>query len=355
VDATHTAPALVPVPAVAPLHLTIDGDEVTVTGSVKGNEVHRSVLPRPWVWSRRAGGYVLPRSLTPMTRASRVDQLKAACARAGVPLEVDDTGVVMSEQDRRDARTVRLEARADRHEIGAARAESESTARWEAFRQIQHGIPLGQPILVGHHSERRHRRDLARMDAHLEASVMAGRVAEMRASRAENLRRYLERGDSPVTIGNRIKASEAEIRRLTRSLERHYVAVRLIAQGDVSAADRYGIRPSDPAWVDRQRAERVRLAAAVRLDRAAVKALQESGAVAVYSRDTIAKGDYVRVIGNQWRRVVRVNAKSVSVDTGYSWTDTVEYHKIRGHRSADPVPVQSPEPAEDDTPVDVLF
>ena len=95
-DATHTAPALVPVPAVAPLHLTIDGDEVTVTGSVKGNEVHRSVLPRPWVWSRRAGGYVLPRSLTPMTRASRVDQFKAACDRAGVPLDIEDTGTVQS-------------------------------------------------------------------------------------------------------------------------------------------------------------------------------------------------------------------------------------------------------------------
>lgn len=342
-------------PMAGPLTLTIDGDEVTVTGSVKGNETHRSVLPRPWVWSRRAGGYVLPRSLTPMTRASRVDQFKAACDRAGVPLDIEDTGTVQSEQERRQARAARLEHRAEGHERAAVKAAAESEARWDAFRGIADGIPLGQPILVGHHSERRHRRDIARMDGHLRKSFEANRVAELRAARAENLRRHLERGDSLVTIGNRIKTSEAEIRRLTRSLERHYLAVRLIAQGKAAAADRYGIRPSDPTWVDRQRAERVRLAAAVRLDRAAVKALQESGAVAVYSRDTIAKGDYVRVIGNQWRRVVRVNAKSVSVDTGYSWTDTVEYHKIRGHRSADPVPVQSPEPAEDDTPVDVLF
>ncbi|WP_132290495.1 DUF3560 domain-containing protein [Kribbella sp. VKM Ac-2568] len=33
-----------------------------------------------------------------------------------------------------------------------------------ARRQISDHIPLGQPILVGHHSERRHRRDIERMD-----------------------------------------------------------------------------------------------------------------------------------------------------------------------------------------------
>ncbi|MBM4498351.1 hypothetical protein GS469_06375 [Rhodococcus hoagii] len=38
----------------------------------------------------------------------------------------------------------------------------------------------------------------------------------------------------------------------------------------------------------------------------------------------VTPGDLVKVCG-QWRKVKRVNPKSVSVETGYSWTDTVKY------------------------------
>lgn len=317
------------------LTLTIEADRVTVTGSVKGNETHRTVLPRPWVWSRNAGGYVLPRSLTPMTRTYRIDRLKADCAAHGVPLDVEDAGVTMTESERREARTARLEVRADRHEHAAEKAGRESESRYSAYRAIADGIPVGQPILVGHHSERGHRAAIKRMDGHITAMSNAMRVQEVRASRAESLRRHLERGDSSVTIGNRIKSSEAAIRRISRALQDHYLAVRLIATGKdpVVLRERFNVCPASVAWVDRQRAERARLAEAVRLDRAAMKALQVSGAVKVYSRDTIAKGDVVLTWGG-WRKVVRVNAKSVSVESGYSWTDTVEYHKIKGHRPA---------------------
>lgn len=40
------------------------------------------------------------------------------------------------------------------------------------------GIPLGQPILVGHHSERRHRRDLERLDNHVRKGVEALKDAD---------------------------------------------------------------------------------------------------------------------------------------------------------------------------------
>lgn len=313
------------------LTLTIDGDEVTVTGTERGNATHRAILPRPWVWSRRAGGYVLPRSLTPMTRDLRVGQVRAACEAHGVALDVDDTGARMSEAQRREARDARLEIAADRHERAAEAAEAESDARYAAYRQIADHIPLGQPILVGHHSERGHRADIRRMDNHIAKMGEAMRVAEVRAARAENLRRHLERGDSAVTIGNRIKRDEAEIRRLSRMLDRHYLSVRAHAVGRM--IDDYRFRELGSVDLDRYRAERARLAEAVRLDRAAIAAMAESGAVKVYSRETIAKGDAIRV-GGTWYRVARVNTKSVSVATGYGWNDTVDYHKIRDHRPA---------------------
>lgn len=36
--------------------------------------------------------------------------------------------------------------------------------------------------------------------------------------------------------------------------------------------------------------------------------------------------------GISWRKVVRVNAKSVSVDSGYSWVDRVSFDQIRDYR-----------------------
>lgn len=41
-------------------------------------------------------------------------------------------------------------------------------------------------------------------------------------------------------------------------------------------------------------------------------------------------------IRGQWRKVVRANAKSVSVETGYDWTDRTPWHEVRDHRPATP-------------------
>ncbi|MBO9045805.1 hypothetical protein JG550_000227 [Curtobacterium flaccumfaciens pv. flaccumfaciens] len=54
----------------------------------------------------------------------------------------------------------------------------------------------------------------------------------------------------------------------------------------------------------------------------------ESGTATGYSRETVKKGDRVKVRGH-WYDFVRVNAKSVSVQTPYSWTDTVPYAELQ--------------------------
>ena len=80
-------------------------------------------------------------------------------------------------QDRRDARVERYEER-------AARAQAESDAASKAAHDILSHIPPGQPILVGHHSERRHRRDLEKSDRNMRKSVEAGEKAAYYAGRA---------------------------------------------------------------------------------------------------------------------------------------------------------------------------
>jgi len=81
-------------------------------------------------------------------------------------------------QERREDRIERFEAR-------AAAAEAESAAAHKSARAIMEHIPPGQPILVGHHSERHHRRDLDKIDRNMRKSVEAGEKAAHYARRAD--------------------------------------------------------------------------------------------------------------------------------------------------------------------------
>lgn len=85
-----------------------------------------------------------------------------------------------SYEAKQEARRARLEAAADRAEAKANAAYKRADLREEAS-----GIPLGQPILVGHHSERRHRRTIERADNAMRASIAESkRAGELRARAA---------------------------------------------------------------------------------------------------------------------------------------------------------------------------
>lgn len=83
----------------------------------------------------------------------------------------------------------KLDAKRERLENAADRAERKANATFEQadLREEKSGIPLGQPILVGHHSEGRHRRALERADNAMRTSVeQSKRAGELRA-RAESV------------------------------------------------------------------------------------------------------------------------------------------------------------------------
>ncbi len=81
-------------------------------------------------------------------------------------------------EERREQRVERLENR-------AAAAAAKSRSAYDRSCSIADRIPMGQPILVGHHSEGRHRRDIAKIDSAMRTSVEAGREAERLASAAQ--------------------------------------------------------------------------------------------------------------------------------------------------------------------------
>lgn len=78
----------------------------------------------------------------------------------------------------------KLEARKERLENAAASAVQSSNAAYRSAHKATEGIVMGQPILVGHHSESRHRGAIRRADNSMRKCVDESKRAEELARRA---------------------------------------------------------------------------------------------------------------------------------------------------------------------------
>lgn len=68
--------------------------------------------------------------------------------------------------------------RASRYARQAAKNQSKAESAFDNANAIGKNIPMGQPILIGHHSEKKHRKDLARIDNSMRAGIDAEKKSE---------------------------------------------------------------------------------------------------------------------------------------------------------------------------------
>lgn len=122
---------------------------------------------------------------------------------------------------RQEARRQRLLDRADKLEKIAA-------ARYKAARAIGDHIPFGQPILVGHHSEGRHRRDLKRIDDNMRKSFEAQKAAERARGLAHGIGSNGISSDDP-DAPEKIKEKIASLENLQTKMR---IANKLLRKGD---------------------------------------------------------------------------------------------------------------------------
>jgi hypothetical protein len=298
-----------------------------VDGTSKGDGSAPILKANRFRWGRSIATWYLPHSRDQLSKDWIINTTKAALEAAGFEVEVTiDNAATRSVEEREadkaeraESRSEMLSERADRHN---AIADGADVAR----RRISDSIPLGQPILVGHHSEGRHRRDLDRIDGLMRKSVEHSHVAQDAQRRSDNLAQATELRHTPHAVGARIERLETELRRVIRGIEgsQHtfgggYVEKTPAATGEYLARltiERTGLEGDLVYW------RRIR------------DELLEAGAPD-YSPDTISKGDYVKVIGI-WYEVARVNKKTVSVVQefgGWKGTRTTPYHKITDHRT----------------------
>lgn len=110
----------------------------------------------------------------------------------------------------------RREARAERLDEWAAKREAKSLQAANAADRIADAIPFGQPILIGHHSEAAHRRDIERMHSGMDKAVEHERKAESMSARADGIRSqlanaiYSDDADAIPALEARIAKLEAE-------------------------------------------------------------------------------------------------------------------------------------------------
>lgn len=140
--------------------------------------------------------------VAPKWTPARVDMLVELCG------SIDDEDTTLVE---------RTEERADRFGTYAENRQRDSEAAHAGVRAITDGIPFGQPILVGHHSEKRARRDVERIHAGMDRSVKMARTAAYWTSRAAGALRSAKYKQTPAVRARRIKRIESERRGVVRT------------------------------------------------------------------------------------------------------------------------------------------
>ncbi|MFI6497107.1 DUF3560 domain-containing protein [Nonomuraea typhae] len=241
-----------------------------------------------------------------------------------VTVEIDDefrdrAQVLEDKADRLEDRRDALEAKANRHAGKAAAAHNRAD-------QISERFAGGQPILVGHHSERGARRDQKRMHQAMRTSITENDAAQDAATRANAVGSQMRRSATPTVTARRIKTAEAELRKIQKSLDGH------TRRHLDHAGQPYYVEVQDAATGDYREmllARKAQLENQLQYDRAQLAAAVEAGAYVEWGKHNVHIGDTVHYWGIKPRSVVKVNKATVGVESGYSWPDKVKYTDIR--------------------------
>jgi phospholipid N-methyltransferase len=161
-------------------------------------DIYQRVKAAGFKWAPKQQLFVAP-AWTP----DRADLLTDLCGEIGD----EDTSLVE-----------RAEERADRFEEYGDKRHADAEAAHAAVTEIADGIPLGQPILVGHHSERRARKDAEKIESGMRKAVRLWETSQYWTDRAAGAIRHAKYKELPAVRARRIKAIEADTRKHERTV-----------------------------------------------------------------------------------------------------------------------------------------
>lgn len=141
----------------------------------------------------------------------------------------------------------RATLKAERLETLAAKryADAEAYAARADLREEATGIPFGQPILVGHHSERKHRKVIERANRAMALAVKSEQTANYWLYRASGVEHFANMKNDPRTRANRIKTLLAGLRDLLRDVNNAHAALAIWAKLTTDDHIRYALGNMD--------------------------------------------------------------------------------------------------------------
>ncbi|MEZ0076324.1 DUF3560 domain-containing protein [Planotetraspora sp. GP83] len=341
---TSTTPAAdAPAPR-GTLRIVHDRTEGTrLLGSRKGDGAWEAVRNiTGWRWSRNVGIYVR----NSRDRAADrwvIDRAVQALQAAGftVAVEVDDVTSGRSFADAEGERNDLAEARADRFAARAERNTAAGNARWERARDRLSQIPPGQPILVGHHSERGHRRLLEQTHRQEGRAIEELGKGRYWAGRAAAAGRYQEHREDVGTTRRRLDRLEKDRRDLAELLadgfehtywgdERPPDGAVVLSKGETYTHCRVWLTGDDKT---RRETDLAQLDDEIAYWKGVLADAEQRG-VKLWTKADFDKGDFVIYMGHAIE-VTRANPKSVTIPWSHYWAGsglpvvTVEWARQR--------------------------
>ncbi len=182
---------------------------MTATYSPENNKLRLYSVTRlsPELYARmKAAGFKFaPRQelfVAPMWTPGREDLLIELCGE----IDDEDTSLV----ERAEERSERFSEYSEHRTADADRAQ-------KAVSVIADNIPFGQPILIGHHSERRARRDAEKIENGMRRAIKMWDTASYWTDRAAGAIRNAKHKERPDVRARRIKGLEADKRKRERT------------------------------------------------------------------------------------------------------------------------------------------
>ena len=292
-----------------------------IEGTAKGDGTGPILKAHGWRWGRSITSWYIQNTRDRDAVTWKIERTATALRVAGfdVEVEIDNTArpyeeVEADKQERLEARAEALDAKADRRD---AQADAAEARRLELLKRVPEG---GEPIKIGHHSQKRHEKAIDNAWNALGKSVMADREADEAHRRAEACRANVDYRQKPVVIARRIQKLKKEAAKWQKSIDS------MAARGEVSERHNEGLRREQEqiAYWEEIHAQHI-----------------ADGLFKVYTRDDVKPGDWVKIKG-RWDLVHKANPKTCAVDVsktfqlppGSHWL-TYDWIEVQGLKTAE--------------------
>lgn len=174
----------------------------------------RQIFKRYCLWSSKQECWVSK------AKAENCPYLKVKLSEMGF-VDGGTVGERLSFGDKVQKEQEKATVRAERAEKRAEKAQQRSNSLYNSASEMASAIPMGQPILVGHHSEKRDRRYRERIHNTMGKSVKEQEKSDYYKEKAKTAE-WTAKGEkyrNPRYLNNRIKEAKAAVRLYGRYLE----------------------------------------------------------------------------------------------------------------------------------------